>query len=70
MVEHAAALAKTEVEPRVIAAIEDLIRAGYLLKPQRDDIGTVAPRPIKERFAHIVGNKLPCPDPPWWAIWK
>ena len=70
VVEHAAAMGKVEVEPRVIAAIEDLIRAGYLLKPQRDDIGTVAPRAVKERFARIVGNKLPCPDPPWWAIWK
>jgi len=70
VVEHAAALGKSEVEPRVLEAIETLIRAGYLLKPQRDDIGTVAPRPIKERFARIVGNKLPCPDPPWWAIWK
>ena len=70
VVEHRTAVSTTEVEPRVIAAIEDLIRAGYLLKPQRDDIGTVAPRPIKEGFVRIVGNKLPCPDPPWWAIWK
>ncbi len=70
VVEHASVMSKIEVEPRVIAAVENLIRAGYLLKPQRDDIGTVAPRPIKERFARIVGNKLPCPDPPWWAIWK
>ena len=70
VVEHAAASGKSEIEPRVIAAIEDLIRVGYLLKPQRDDIGTVAPREIKERFARIVGNKLPCPDLPWWAIWK
>src|SRR5947209_16864891 len=69
VLEHAAA-SKSEVEPRVIAAIEDLIRAGYLLKPQRDDIGTVAPRGVKERLARIVGNKLPCPDPPWWAIWR
>ena len=22
------------------------------------------------RFAHIVGDKLPCSEPPWWAIWK
>jgi hypothetical protein len=70
VIEHAAAISKTEVEPRVLTAIEDLIRAGYLLKPQRDDVGTVAPREIRARFAHIVGNKLPCPDPPWWAIWK
>jgi hypothetical protein len=70
IVEHAAALSKTDVEPRVLAAIEGLIRTGYLLKPQRDDIGTVAPREIRERFTRIVANKLPCPDPPWWAIWK
>lgn len=69
-VEHAAMVGKVEVEPRVLAGIEDLIRAGYLMKPQRDDIGTVAPRAIKERLSYIVGNKLPCPDPPWWAIWR
>jgi hypothetical protein len=54
----------------VLVAIENLIRAGYLLRPQRDDIGTSVPRAIKERFDRVVGNKLPCPDPPWWAIWK
>jgi hypothetical protein len=70
VVEHAAAIGKVEVEPRVLTAIDDLIRAGYILKPQRDDIGTVASREIRERFARIVGNKLPCPGPPWWAIWK
>ena len=70
IVEHAAAVSTIAVEPRVLAAIEGLIRTGYLLKPQRDDIGTVAPREIKERFSRIVGNKLPCPDPPWWAIWR
>jgi len=70
VVEHAAAMGKIEVEPRVLTAIEGLIRTGYILKPQRDDIGTVAPREIRERFARVVGNKLPCPDPPWWAIWK
>jgi len=70
VVEHAAAMGKIEVEPRVLTAIEGLIRTGYILRPQRDDIGTVAPREIRERFARVVGNKLPCPDPPWWAIWK
>ena len=70
IVEHAATVAKIEVEPRVLTAIEGLIRAGYLLRPQRDDIGTSVPRPIKERLDRVVGNKLPCPDPPWWAIWK
>ena len=69
-VERASAGAKAEIDPRVLAGIEGLIRAGYLLKPQRDDIGTVTPREIKERLARIVGNKLPCPEPPWWAIWR
>lgn len=69
-VEHAAIVGNVEIEPRVLAGIEDLIRAGYLMKPQRDDIGTVAPRAIKEHLSHIVGHKLPCPDPPWWAIWR
>jgi hypothetical protein len=70
VVEHAAAIGKAELEPRVLTAIDGLIRAGYILKPQRDDIGTVATREVRERFARIVGNKLPCPGPPWWAIWK
>lgn len=71
IVEHAAKPAKIEVEPRVLGAIEGLMRAGYLLKPQRDDIGASVPREIKERFARIVANKAPCPEPPWWAaIWK
>ena len=70
LVEYAATTAKIEVDPRVLVAIEGLMRAGYLLKPQREDIGTSVPREIKERFARVVGNKSPCPDPPWWAVWK
>ncbi len=70
IIEHAATAAKIEVEPRVLVGIENLIRAGYLPRAQRDDIGTVAPRPVKERLDRVVGHKLPCPDPPWWAIWK
>lgn len=70
IVEHAAKVAKIEVEPRLLVAIEGLIRAGYLLKPQREDIAASVPREIKERFARVVGNKPPCPDPPWWAVWK
>ena len=34
-----AALGKFAVDPRVIEGVEGLIRAGYLLKPQREDIG-------------------------------
>jgi len=70
IVEHAATVAKIEVEPRVLVAIEGLMRAGYLLKPQRDDIGASVPRELKGRFARIVGNKAPCPAPPWWAVWR
>jgi hypothetical protein len=54
----------------VIGGIEGLIRAGYLLKAQRDDIGTSVPRPIKERLDRIVGNKAHCPETPWWAFWR
>jgi hypothetical protein len=70
VVEHAATTTKIEVEPRVLVAIEALMRAGYLLKPQREDIGTSVPREIKERFARVVGNKAPCPETPWWQVWK
>src|SRR5215210_4188441 len=54
IVEYAANSAKIEVEPRVLAAIEGLMRAGYLLKPQRDDIASTVPRQIRERFARVV----------------
>ena len=70
IVEHAAKVAKVEVEPRILVAIEGLIRAGYLLKPQREDIASSVPREIKERFARVVGNKPPCPEQPWWAVWR
>jgi hypothetical protein len=70
IVEHAAKVAKVEVEPRILLAIEGLMRAGYLLKPQREDIGASVPREIKERFARVVGNKPPCPEQPWWQVWK
>jgi hypothetical protein len=56
-------------DPRVIEGIEGLIRAGYLLRAQRDDIGTSASRPIKERLDRVVGNKAHCPGAPWWAFW-
>jgi len=57
-------------DPRVIDGVEGLIRAGYLMKPQRDDIGTSVARPIKERLDRIVGNKVHCPETPWWAFWR
>jgi len=57
-------------DPRVIEGVEGLIRAGYLLKPQRDDIGTSVPRLIKDRLDRVVGNKAHCPETPWWAFWR
>lgn len=57
-------------DPRVAEAIEGLMRAGYLNRGHREDIGANVPRDYKERFARIVGLKAPCPEPPWWAVWK
>jgi hypothetical protein len=57
-------------DPRVAEAIEGLMRAGYLNRGHREDIGANVPRDYKERFARIVGIKAPCPEPPWWAVWK
>jgi len=57
-------------DPRVIEGIEGLIRAGYLQKAQRDDIGTSVSRPVKERLDRVVGNKAHCPETPWWAFWR
>jgi len=57
-------------DERVVEDIERLLRAGYLNKANREDILANVPRDYKARFAPIVGNKQPCPEPPWWAIWK
>ena len=57
-------------DPRVAEAIEGLMRAGYLNRGHREDIAANVPRDYKERFARIVGIKSPCPEPPWWAVWK
>jgi len=57
-------------DPRVADAIEGLMRAGYLNRGHREDIGANVPRAYKERFARVVGIKSPCPAPPWWAVWK
>jgi hypothetical protein len=57
-------------DPRVAEAIEGLMRAGYLNRGHREDIGANVPRAYKERFARIVGIQSPCPAPPWWAVWK
>ena len=68
--EAAAVLNKAEIDPRVVEAIEGVIRAGYLTKANRDEIGANVPRELKDRFARIVGSTPPCPKPPWWAVWK
>lgn len=57
-------------DPRVVEEIENLLRAGYLAQGNRDDILTNVPRPYKERFARVVGNRVPCPEKPWWQVWK
>jgi hypothetical protein len=61
---------KLKPDLRVVEAIEGLMRAGYLTKAHRDDIAVSVPRDYKERFARIAGNKAPCPEPPWWAVWR
>lgn len=55
------------IDPRVVVAIEGLMRAGYLVKAHRDEIGANVPQDIKVRFAPIVGSTPNCPKPPWWA---
>jgi hypothetical protein len=60
-------LNKAEIDPRVVQAIEAVIRGGYLTKANRDEIGANVPRELKDRFARIVGSTPPCPKPPWWA---
>jgi hypothetical protein len=57
-------------DPRVVEAIEGLLRAGYIAQGNRDDVLTNVPRFYKDRFGRIVGNKAPCPEKPWWAVWK
>jgi hypothetical protein len=57
-------------DARVVEAAEGLMRAGYLNRGHREDIGANVPRAYKDRFARIVGIQSPCPAPPWWAVWK
>ena len=64
-----AVLNKATVDPRVVEAIEGLMRAGYLTKANREEIGANVPRELKERFARIIGSTPPCPKPPWWSAW-
>jgi len=60
-------IGQAAIDPAVVDALEAIIRAGYLTKAQRDEIGANTPRDIKDRLARIVPNAPPCPKPPWWA---
>jgi hypothetical protein len=64
---NAALIGRATIDPGVVDALEALIRAGYLTKAQRDEVGASVPRDIKERLARIVPIVAPCPKPPWWA---
>jgi hypothetical protein len=66
----AAASMQLAPDPQVVEAIEGLLRAGYIAQGYRDDILSNVPRLYKERFARIVGNRVPCPEKPWWQVWK
>lgn len=57
-------------DPKVLAGVEGLIRAGYLTSAERGSIGALAPPAIRDKLARIVANVSPCPKPPWWAMWK
>jgi hypothetical protein len=69
-VESAPPGAKLAPDPRVIVAVEGLMKAGYLSRAQREEIGANVPPDIKHRFALVIANASPCPQPPWWAVWK
>jgi hypothetical protein len=60
-------LAAATIDPRVVDAIEGLMRAGYLTKAHREEIGANVPREIKDRLARIIGSTPACPPPPWWS---
>jgi hypothetical protein len=60
-------LNKAEIDPAVVEAIDGLIRAGYLTKANREEIGANVPRDLKDRFARIIPSTPNCPKPPWWA---
>jgi hypothetical protein len=55
------------IDPKVVEAIEGLIRAGYLTKAHRDDINGNVPAEYKARFVPIIPTTPNCPKPPWWA---
>jgi hypothetical protein len=57
-------------DPRVIEVVEGLMKAGYLSRAEREEIGASVPPDVKHRFAVVIANASPCPKPPWWAVWK
>lgn len=57
-------------DPRVMVAVEGLIKTGYLSRAQREEIGANVPPEVRHRFALVIANASPCPKPPWWAVWK
>ena len=61
-------LGAATIDPRVVEAVEGLMRAGYLTKAHRDEIAANVPPDIKDRFARVIGSTPTCPKPPWWAL--
>ena len=61
---------KFAYDPKVLSAIEGLIRAGYLTSAERSSFGALAPPLLRDRLARVVANVSPCPKPPWWMNWK
>ena len=60
-------LGAATIDPRVVEAVEGLMRAGYLTKAHRDEIAANVPADVKDRFARVIGSTPTCPKPPWWA---
>src|SRR5258708_27675249 len=68
--ESAPAGAKLAPDPRVIVAVEGLMKAGDLSLAQREESGANGAPDVKHRFALVIANASPCPKPPWWGVWK
>ena len=62
--------AKLAPDPRVVAAVAGLMKAGYLSRAEREEIGANVPPNVKHLLALVIANASPCLQPPWWAIWK
>ncbi len=60
-------LGAATIDPRVVEAVEGLMRAGYLTKAHRDEIAANVPADIKDPFARVIGSTPTCPKPPWWT---